>query len=143
MECVLRIRFDRFRHENVESSKSVIIGLPDFVSSFPITVDASQLMNSYRRLDIHHVVLISSSSHRVVFIPCVTKTAPCVFCKAVKSQSLDDACIFGVICYGHAAFASHDVLGNVKAETADVTERPGALSVIFSFDSVSAILDDL
>ena len=106
-------------------------------------LNSLQLMDSDRGLEVHHVVLEAGIDDFVVPVSCVAETLPRVLGHAVKRQNLDPGGRRFLAGQDHASFAGGDVLRDVEAEAPVIAERPGRAPVIFGFNGVGAVFDDL
>ena len=94
------------------------------------------------RGDIGQVVFEAGPHDVVVLVAGVGKAIPGIGRKAMQTEDADFLSQGGVVRRHHAALAGRHVLGDVEAETRQVTDRADLASAVATLDSVRGILDD-
>ena len=94
-------------------------------------------------LNIHHIVFEAAFDDLVVLVSGIAEAVPGVLAHAVQGEHLYAADVGLVSRQDHPAFAGGDVLGDIEAEAAEVSDGSGLQAVVFGFDSVRAVLDHL
>src|SRR5262245_40671463 len=72
----------------------------------------------------------------------IAETPPRILAHAVQGEHLDPADVVFPPPDDHSSFAGDDVLRDIKAEAAEVTERSRFLSSILGLNRVRAVFDD-
>lgn len=133
----------RSGQKNRQVLESVVVSMPDSLSLAPVAIDARQLVDAQRGLQVHHVVLEACFHHLVMFVTFIGKAFPGVAAEPVQAECLDAGGVFVAVGDGHAPFAGDDVLGHVEGKTADVAERAGFAAADLGFDGMGAILNHM
>ena len=88
-----------------EASKFSLVGRPYFLPTFPILLNAAELVDADCRLDVHHIVLVATLDDVVVFVTLIAKSLPCVLAHPVERKDLDPVSMPLVSCQDHSPFA--------------------------------------
>src|SRR5260370_11965749 len=79
---LLRLRWKCQR----EVAKFPLVAGPYCLTALPVCLDAAQLMQADRGLNVHHVVLVAALDDVIVFVARVAESPPRVFVHAVQSE---------------------------------------------------------
>src|SRR6266542_2645289 len=130
------------RRENfIQLCECPIVLPPEAFANFEIPLDSRELMDAERRLDVHHVELVSRVKSLVRLIAIRGISLPSIAADAVKA--LDPHLVRPIVVVGghHAAFAGTDVLGDIKAENGHGGDAAHSQPTIARLDRVGCVLD--
>ena len=140
---MLAVTGKRSGQKNRQVLESVVVCMPDFLSSLPIAIEARQLVDAQRCLQVHHVVFESGFHYLVMFVSFIGEAFPGIAAEPVQTECLDAGGVFVVVGDGHAPFAGDDVFGHVETVAANGAESAHLFALKFGFDGMGAILDHM
>ena len=127
--------------DNGKACKRFIITLPYFAAPLPISFDSLELMDTDRRLEVHHVVLESAFDDAVMLVSLIAEALPCILAHPMKRQDLDAGRILLFAGEDHPSLSGDDVLRDIKAEAPEIAEGAGFFPPVFRFDGMGAVFD--
>jgi len=139
---VAGICFDWRGNKYRQIPERLVIPIPYFLTPLPVFIHSWQLMDTYRRLQIHHIIFKSRVYDLVIFISLIAESFPGILAHSVQAKDLDLVSVFLFIGNYHTAFTGNNILGNIEAETPQFPESSRLLPAVFRLNSVRAILYD-
>ena len=127
---------------DMQAVERLVVPVPDLLPALPVGLDALQLMNTHRGLDVHHVVFEPRLDHLVMHPARIAEALPRVLAHAVQCQHLDPRGLLVVLRDHDAALTRDHVLGHVETETPELAEESRLAAVVLGFDGVGAVFDD-
>src|SRR5712691_8869369 len=119
----------RLRKDQRKVTEFSMVSLPYLVAPLPVFLDAPELMDSDRRLDIHHIIFVATIDDIVVLVALVAESPPCVFAHAVEREDFDLIRPRLICRQDHSSLARCHILGHVEAEASKSAECAGVFSL--------------
>src|SRR5262249_52549279 len=126
-----------------EIAECSIILVPDLSPSLQVRFDTLDLVHSYGRLQIHHVVLVSDFHDLVMLVTVIREPFPRILRHSMQRKYLEARGNFAVVGQHHTALTRNNILSGIKTQNSAITKPARLLPVIFCLDCVRAVLDDL
>jgi hypothetical protein len=140
--CVPGIRLGRRRRPDRQSGQQLVVAIPQLGSAIDPPVQARKLVQTDRRLDIGHVVLVAGLDHLVMTKAHVREPLPRADTETVERQPLDPRSDLDILGYQRPALDRRDVLRDIERKRRHVSERANPPASPLRPDRMRSILDN-
>src|SRR4030042_6177830 len=96
-------------------------------------------MDSYRGLDVCHIIFESCGNNLIMFEPLIGEPLPCVLSQAMERQTFNLACQIILIGNHHPALDRGNIFCDIKTETSEVAQGPDGFPFLNRLNAMRGI----
>src|SRR5690349_22967849 len=136
-------RLRRNRQCNGKVRKSLQVSCPNSLTMLPSRLHPPQLVDSKRRLNVHHVVFESALDDVIMLVAVIAEALPGILAHPVEPEDPYTLDVLLSPCEDHAPLASRKIFSHIEAEATEIPDDSRLLTMVFRLDCVRAVLDHL